>query len=349
MAAASLSPLASSEEKTNGAKLSRLLIDGGTKVLRNVFNHHHHPTNLAAALSANYSTLNNLFRRRVLNGHQWDKLFPPGGAAPDSNTFDITLLFLLLTNICGLPPPGTGWHAEPPPSDTSHEANLARVKYFRNALYGHVKTTGVDAHSFSALWQKISAVLVTLGLHQSEIDRLNAERGGEEDYLDLLREWADSEEDIKTQLVENTSKLGEIHQVVTEIRQGQLNTIQDEVILKKLAKVDTQNIVSYHSERYLEGTREWIFAKVNNWLNDSNSPHRVMVIVGNAGTGKSVIAAEVSKRMQQNGRLSGCQGDAPVLSLASLMYCFRVQNSPCGAALQKFGHGYQCHENRRLV
>ena len=306
MAAASLSPLASSEEKTNGAKLSRLLIDGGTKVLRNVFNHHHHPTNLAAALSANYSTLNNLFRRRVLNGHQWDKLFPPGGAAPDSNTFDITLLFLLLTNICGLPPPGTGWHAEPPPSDTSHEANLARVKYFRNTLYGHVTTTGVDAHSFSALWQKISAVLVTLGLHQSEIDRLKAERGGEEDYLDALREWADSEEDIKTQVMENTSKLGKIHQVVTEIRQCQLNTIQDEEILKKLAKVDTQNIVSYHSGRYLEGTREWIFAKVNNWLNDSNSPHRVMVIVGNAGTGKSVIAAEVSKRMQQNGRLSGC-------------------------------------------
>ena len=105
MAAAAPSPLASSEEKTNGSKLSRLLIDGGTTVLRNVFNHHHPPFNLAADLNANYSTLNNLLRRRVLNGHQWDKLFPPGGAAPDSNTFDITLLFPLLTNICALSPP----------------------------------------------------------------------------------------------------------------------------------------------------------------------------------------------------------------------------------------------------
>ena len=60
MAAATPSPLASSEEKTNGAKLSRLLIDGGTTVLRNVFNHHHPPANLAADLNANYSTLNNL-------------------------------------------------------------------------------------------------------------------------------------------------------------------------------------------------------------------------------------------------------------------------------------------------
>ena len=325
MAAAGPSPLASSEEKTNGSKLSRLLIDGGTTVLRNVFNYHHPPANLAADLNANYSALNNLLRRRVLNGHQWDKLFPPGGAIPDSNTFDITLLFLLLTNICGLAPPLTGWHTKPAPSDNSHEANLARVKYFRNVLYGHVTSTGVDTHSFSVLWQEISAFLLALGLQQSEIDRLKAERGGEEDYLDALRDWADSEEDIKTQLKdvcqaqkemkqtllktyetfqESKTKLEDVHQVVTEIRQAQVNTDQEEDVLKQLAKVDTENIIEYHSERYLGGTRASIFVKVKNWLDD-NSFHRVMVIAGNVGMGKSVIAAEISKRMQQDRRLLG--------------------------------------------
>ena len=318
--------MASSEEKTNGSKLSRLLIDGGTTVLRNVFNYHHPPANLAAKLNANYSALNNLLRRRVLNGHQWDKLYPPGGAMPDSNTFDITLLFLLLTNICGLSPPPTGWHAKPPPSENSYEANLARVKYFRNVLYGHVTSTSVDTHSFSVLWLEISSVLVALGLHQSEIDRLKAERGGEEDYLDALRDWTDSETEIKTQLKDvyqaqkemkqtllethetfqgSKAKLEDVHQVVTEIRQAQLNTDQEEDILKQLAKVDTKNIIKYHSERYLKGTRESIFVKVKNWLNDNNSFHRVMVIVGNAGMGKSVVAAEISKLMQQDRRLLG--------------------------------------------
>ena len=326
MAAAGPSPLASSEQKTNGSKLSRLLIDGGTTVLRNVFNYHHLPANLAADLNANYSALNNLLRRRVLNGHQWDKLFPPGGAMPDSNTFDITLLFLLLTNICGLSPPPTGWHAKPSPSDNSHEANLARVKYFRNVLYGHVTSTGVDTHSFSVLWREISVVLVALGLQQSEIDRLKAERGGEEDYLKALRDWADSEKDIKTQLKdifqaqkemkqtllethetcqENKTKLDDVHQVVMEIRQAQLNTDQEEDVLKQLAKVDTENIIEYHSERYLGGTRASIFVKVKSWLDDNNSFHRVMVIAGNVGMGKSVIAAEISKRMQQDRRLLG--------------------------------------------
>ena len=328
MAAAAPSPLASSEEKTNGAKLSRLLIDGGTTVLRNVFNRHHPPANLVADFNANYLILDNLFRRRVLNGHQWDQLFPPGGAMPDSNTFDITLLFLLLTNICGLAPPLTGWHTKPPPSDNSHEANLARVKYFRNVLYGHVTSTGVDTHSFSVLWQEISAVLVALGLQQSEIDRLKAERGGEEGYLDALRDWADCEIDIKTQLKENTFKLEEVRQVVAEIRQAQLNTDQEEEILQKLAKVDTENIIRYHSEKYLGGTRKSVFAKVNNWLKDGNSPNRVMVIVGNAGMGKTVIAAELSKRMLEQGKLSGshfCQHDKvrhrnPKVMLQSLAY-----------------------------
>ena len=102
MTTAAASPLASSVKKTNGAKLSRLLIDGGTTILRNEFDKHHPPANLAADLKASRSLLEKLKKRGVLNGHQWNKLFPPGGTPPESNTFDITLLFLLLTKMCGL-------------------------------------------------------------------------------------------------------------------------------------------------------------------------------------------------------------------------------------------------------
>ena len=222
MAAAAPSPLASSVEKTNGAKLSRLLIDGGTTVLRTIFNHYHPPENLLADLHANYHTLNNLLRRRVLHKPQWDLLFPPGGATPDSNTFDITLFFLLLTNICGLSPPLSGWHAQPRPSDNSFEANLARIKFFRNELYGHVTTTGVDTRTFSTLWLEISVVLVALGLGQAEIDRLKAERCGEEDYIDVLLEWGDSEEDIKSQLKDVHQSQTKVQQTVDELHKTQL-------------------------------------------------------------------------------------------------------------------------------
>ena len=225
MATAAPSPLASSPAKTNGNKLSRLLIDGGTTVLRNIFDHYHPPVNLASDLNFNYSVLNNLLRKRVLNGHQWDKLFPPGGV-PDSKTFDITLLFLLLTNICGLSPPLTGWHTKPSPGDNSLEANLARVKFFRNELYGHVTSSGVDATSFSTFWHEISTALIFLGLDQAEVDRLKAEQGGEEDYLDALIEWADSEEDMKAQLKEIRKFQTKTEETIAQVFQTQLKLVE---------------------------------------------------------------------------------------------------------------------------
>ena len=341
MASSSPSPLASSVEKTNGAKLSRLLIDGGTMVLRNIFDRYHPPANLQGNLNANYGTLNDLLRRRVLKRPQWHLLFPPGGATPDSNTFDITLLFLLLTNICGLSPPPSGWHTNPSASETSVEASLARIKFFRNELYGHVSATGMDTPTFSALWQEISAVLVALGLPQAEIDRLKAEHCGEEDFLDVLFEWADSEEDIKSQLmdirqyqVKMKEMVEDLHSVhVTQetidekrqtqegdrgtVRDNKVDTkLQEEVevprennreneILKKLAKIETLKNIRNHADRYVDGTRLSFFSAVDSWLNDRSCPNRVMVISGSAGMGKSVISAVICEKMRDAGRLAG--------------------------------------------
>ena len=231
MSASAPSPLASSLEKTNGSKLSRLLIDGGTTVLRTIFDGYHPPAKLSAGLTAHSCTLNALLRKRVLRAVQWDKLFPPGGAAPDSKTFDITLLFLLLTNICGLsPPPLSGWHAKPSPGDNSLEANLARVKFFRNELYGHVSSTGIDTPTFSSLWKEISAVLVALGLDQTEIDKLKEEKCGAEDYLDVLLEWAKSEEELKSHLADLCGSHSATQYSIKEVRDTQLEdhkTLQD--------------------------------------------------------------------------------------------------------------------------
>ena len=315
MAAPKPSYLASSVEKTNGAKLSRLLIDGGSTVLRKIFDRYHSPANLLADFNANYHTLNNLLKRRVLHKPQWDLLFPPGGAIPDSNTFDITLLFLLLTTISGLSPPPSGWNTKPPPSDASIEANLARIKFFRNNLYGHVTTTGIDTPTFSALWLEISTVLVALGLPQAEINRLKAGHCGEEDFIDMLFEWADSEEDIKSQLKDIRQSQSKLQKAVDEMHQTQLEDrrIRQDEILKKVAKIDSLRDIRHYAGRYIEGTRLSIFAKVESWLNDRSSPNRVMVISGNAGMGKSVISAIMCEKMQEAGRLAGshfCQHDS---------------------------------------
>ena len=366
MATATPSPLASSVEKTNGNKLSRLLIDGGTTVLRNIFDSHHPPANLAANLSSRHihPILTRLRHRNILNGSQWDKLFPPpGGGTPNSINFDITLLFLLLRNICGLHPPLSGWDRMPPASDTSFEANLARIKYYRNVLYGHVTTTGIQTPVFDVKWQEVSSVLVSLGLSQSEVDRLKREPCGE-DYISAVTEWMKNDEEIQFQLkdlrtkqqqvlqtqqehhrtlqeghrtlqdtqqtvgrVEQTLQdtnqaVGNLQQMLQEVRTTQQESQQqikreaantqergdkaeEDEALRKLAQVNTERVIQYHSGKYQEGTRLHIFEKIKLWLDDRTSGNRVMVISGDAGMGKSVIAAVVCQRMEHAGRLSG--------------------------------------------
>ena len=132
----------STKETTNYARLCRLLVDGGTKALRHTFDKLHSPANLFNVLkagSAEHSTLQSLKRKRIINATQWGKLYPSPPSSVTSEDFDITLLMVLLRNICGLTAPSTGWDSLPPASDTSVEANIARVKYYRNSVYGQNK------------------------------------------------------------------------------------------------------------------------------------------------------------------------------------------------------------------
>ena len=101
----------SSKETTNYARLCRLLVDGGAKALRYTFDKIHSPANLFNVLkagSAEHSTLQSLKRKRIINATQWDKLYPSLPSSVTSEDFDITLLTVLLRNICGLPAPATG-------------------------------------------------------------------------------------------------------------------------------------------------------------------------------------------------------------------------------------------------
>ena len=123
----------SSKETTNYARLCRLLVDGGTKALRYTFDKFHSPANLFNVLKAGsleHSTLQSLKRKRIINATQWGKLYPSPPSSVTTEDFDITLLMVLLRNICGLAAPGIGWDSVPSGSDTSIEANIARVKYY---------------------------------------------------------------------------------------------------------------------------------------------------------------------------------------------------------------------------
>ena len=67
---ASVTPFDDTEEKCNGTKLARLLIDGGTTTVRQTFDSVRAPIKLQAVLHTSQSLLTNLRKKRVINSSQ---------------------------------------------------------------------------------------------------------------------------------------------------------------------------------------------------------------------------------------------------------------------------------------
>ncbi|EDO41524.1 predicted protein [Nematostella vectensis] len=206
------------KESDNFAKLGRLLIDGGTKALCSVLDGSIHPPgDLAVALYNNKTLLHNLWKpptprprnwRKVLNDDQWYQLFPqPSLLPPSSESFDITLLTILLRNICPtLTAPATGWDALPAPTDKSKEGMIARIKYYRNKVYAHIHEAACDDDTFEKFWDPITAALVALGVNQDEIDELK-KRPGSTECLKTLEQWCKTDIQQFEQLNKNVLAL----------------------------------------------------------------------------------------------------------------------------------------------
>ena len=210
MASAPAPSVVSTKETTNYARLCRLLVDVGSQALRDTFDRLHPPAGLHLVLAPGtpaHGTLQLLRKKRILNPTQWGKLYPTIPTSVSSASFDITLLMVLLRNICHLTPPVTGWDKLPSAADTSTEANIARVKFYRNTVYGHASQASVDDATFNSQWLDISQALVALGgaSYRAAINKLKNEcmdPDSEERYRELLKEWKRDEDSIKEKLEE---------------------------------------------------------------------------------------------------------------------------------------------------
>ena len=153
----------STKETTNYARLCRVLVDVGTCALRDCFDAICAPPTLHTFLAASQPTLKSLRSSRIITATQWGKLFPAIPASVSSKHFDITLLMAMLRNSCGLTPPVTGWDVLPAATDLSREADIARVKYFRNTVYAHAEHASIDDATFDTNRKEIRDTLVRLG------------------------------------------------------------------------------------------------------------------------------------------------------------------------------------------
>lgn len=152
--------LRATERKENFLRLTRLLMCGGVRILREKFDSIHPPTGLPLTLD-DTATRDSLKAAKLFKA-QWDCLYPSPGTFGKSTDFDITLMFRLFRTICNLTEPVTKWNNPSSSTDYSLEADLIRIKEYRDSVHGHSSTMEITGSEFRHLWKEISEALLRI-------------------------------------------------------------------------------------------------------------------------------------------------------------------------------------------
>lgn len=241
-------------EKANFSKLTQLLMCGGIKLVRDTFDSLCPPATLPSKLGSHATKQHLKWLRdykKVLTQLEWKKLYPSPGIYGKSTDFDIALLFKLLRNICCLTRPSNGWDKLPLDTDYSLEADLVRIKYYRNALYAHSETMEVSNSDFHNLWGKISAALLRIAGRfgsvnkdewQNAIDEFHCKPStpDEQRYLGELHSWYKKDMEIKDEVEKLRRKMEKM-----ESRQGQMS-VDIHIIAQYLQQIRGSAVVPGH-------------------------------------------------------------------------------------------------------
>ena len=214
--------LRSTSGKEHFQRLTRLLMCGGVHVLRETFDSYHPPKDLSTRLKD--AKVQMQLKRAKLTADEKNCL---NKSDVKSTDFDITLTFRLLRTICNLTPPATGWDKKPDDANQSLEADLARIKYYRNSVYGHNQTMEISESDFCHLWKEISEAILRIitqinitkkddwekAIEKLLNDPLTSE---EEKCIEELKQWYEKEEEVKDMLQQVDANVKEELQHVSE-------------------------------------------------------------------------------------------------------------------------------------
>ena len=156
--------LQSTTEKENYLRIARLVIVGGTNLMREVFDFFYPPSDLPTKLT-DPATKNQL--RKTLIKPQLDQLYPSPGVYGESKDFDISLLSKLITTICPLTPPLTGWNDLPNSTDLSLSADIVRIKVYRNEISHKYHKMEIGNDEFPTFWNEIKEALIRIARYIS--------------------------------------------------------------------------------------------------------------------------------------------------------------------------------------
>ena len=139
----------------NIIRVLRLLMDPCTDQLRDLLRFYIPPASFKAAIQRERSRLPRLTKS------QRELILPNYGVySGNYDDMDISLLYILLRNVCGIQAHKRGWGNIPDSADRSVSANIERLRLARNRC-GH-STGGMSNAEFDMVWSEIRTAVVDL-------------------------------------------------------------------------------------------------------------------------------------------------------------------------------------------
>lgn len=148
-----------SKAAQNYCRLCQLIMTICSDLFRNILSHYISPAKLRGELDKNKKALKGVLR---IKEHR-ELLFPQSvGTIVSAKDMDLTLLYILLRNISGIPTHQKGWGTTPVIGDTSLAACIERIREQKNSIASHSTLGEIDDVRFQEIWTNLQNDIVNI-------------------------------------------------------------------------------------------------------------------------------------------------------------------------------------------
>ncbi|XP_078321807.1 uncharacterized protein LOC144621812 [Crassostrea virginica] len=143
----------------NYCRLCQLIMTVCSDLFRDILSRHIEPVNLRGELDKNKKTLLRILR---IHEHKILLFLQSGGQSLSAKDMDLTILYTLLRNICGIPSHQNGWGNTPKIGDISLAACIERIREEKNSIASHSNIGEIDDIRFQDIWMKLQTDIVNI-------------------------------------------------------------------------------------------------------------------------------------------------------------------------------------------
>lgn len=181
----------------NYLRLTRLITTVCGSLLRDILSHYIKPVNLRKELDIDRVKL-----EKYMTIEQKEQFYLTAGSNLISpKDLDISVLYMLLRNICTkLPPPKTGWGKPPQKGDNSESAFIERVRHIRNTILARNTHGKVSDTDFQQYWEELENSIIAMEkqltgdvVYQDAISKIKNMKFTKDDAEENIREIQQSE------------------------------------------------------------------------------------------------------------------------------------------------------------